>query len=102
MLPVENEHLLHIGMQTQMYRAGLCTVFKGFLLSVSVFAVRHIKDNFDLANATGISIHNLGDGDFRARHVHVVLPGIDADNGHGAGCQSRGAEVGGRKGFDGF
>lgn len=68
-------------------------------LVVRVVAVRHVEDHLDLGDAARVGAHGLGDLDGRARHVHVVRAAVDADDGHGAGGERRGAEVRGREGL---
>lgn len=97
--PFKGEHLLDIGMQAQVDRAGMCGTFDHGLLLVGVFSIGHDEGHLDLADAARVGAHGLADLDGGAGHVHAVVPAVDADDGHGAGGQGRGAKVGGAEGL---
>ena len=97
--PLEGEDLLGIGMQAQMHGAGMGGPFDHGLFLFGELTVGHVEDDLDLADAARVGAHGLADLDGGAGHVHAVVPAVDADDGHGAGGQGRGAKVGGAEGL---
>ena len=97
--PFKGEHLLDIGMQAQVDRAGMCGTFDHGLLLVGVFSIGHDEGHLDLADAARVGAHGLSDFDFRSDNVHVVHLAVNADDRHGAGREGGHAEVCGGKGF---
>ena len=91
--------MLGIGMQAQMHGAGVGGPFDHGLFLFGELTVGHVEDDLDLADAARVGAHGLADLDGGAGHVHAVVPAIDADDGHGAGGQGRGAKVGGAEGL---
>ena len=81
-----------------MHRAGVGAALNGGFLLVCVVAIRHVEDNGNLANATGIGIHVFGNAYLGSRKVHVVLFCVNPHNGHTAGGKACCTQVGGGKG----
>ena len=96
---MEREYLFDVGVQAQMNRAGMGSAFDHGFLFVGVFAVGHGENDFKLADAPGVRAHGFGDFDAGSGHVHIVHFAVNADDGHGAAGQRRGAEIRGRKTF---
>ena len=82
-----------------MHGAAVRAVLDGGFLTIGVFAVGHGENDFKLADAPGVRAHGFGDFDAGSGHVHIVHFAVNADDGHGAGGQGRGAKVGGAEGL---
>lgn len=75
-----------------MHRAGVGRALDLHLVLVAVFPVRHVEDEFDLADAVGLGAHFLVHAHGHAAHIDIVLAGKEGHNGHGAGTKGGGAQ----------